>query len=125
MAGGRPTKYNEEIQAKADEYLETWEDNQTVPTVAGLSLHIGTPKSTMYDWAKVNDKFSDTLWILQAIQELNLVNKSLKNEINAQISKLMLANHDYSERQEIDHTSSDESMKPTVVTLVGKRADDS
>jgi len=25
--GGRPTKYNEEIQAKADEYLEKWKQH--------------------------------------------------------------------------------------------------
>lgn len=124
MPAGRPSGYNEEIQAKADEYLTEYYHDQEVPTVAGLSLYIGVPKSTMYDWAKTNVKFSDTLGQLQAVQELKLVNKSLKNEFNPTIAKLMLANHDYSEKQSIDHTSSDETMKPTVVTLVGKRADD-
>ena len=88
---GRPTKYNEEIQAKANEYLTAWEDlKEAVPSVAGLSLYIDIPKRTMYDWGDKFPDFSHTLAKVQATQEYSLVNKGLKNEINANIGKFMM-----------------------------------
>lgn len=121
----RPTKYNEEIQIKADEYLTKWKDlSEAVPTVAGLSLYIDTPKRTMYDWGDKFPEFSHTLGKVQAIQEYSLVNKGLKNEINANIGKFMMYNHGYKEKTEQDLMSSDGSLKqPTKIELVGVRAD--
>jgi hypothetical protein len=126
MPGGRPTKYNEEIQDKADEYLDKWEDSkEAVPTVAGLSLYIDTPKRTMYDWGDKFPEFSHTLGKVQTTQEFTLVNKGLLNEINANIGKFMMYNHGYKEKTEQDLMSSDGSMKqPTKIQLVGVRADD-
>jgi hypothetical protein len=123
--GGRPTKYNEEIQAKADEYLEKWKELlETVPTIAGLSLYIDTPKQTMYDWGKKFPNFSYTLSKIQITQEHTLVNKGLNNEINSNIGKFMMYNHGYKEKTEQDLMSSDGSMKqPTQIQLVGVRAD--
>ncbi len=123
---GRPTKYNEEIQAKADEYLTKWEDlKEAVPTIAGLCLYIDTPKTTTFDWGKKFPEFSTTLGKVQLTQEFSLVNKGLKNEINANIGKFMMYNHGYKEKTEQDLMSSDGSMKqPTKIQLVGVRADD-
>ena len=123
---GRPTKYNEEIQAKADEYLTKWEGlKEAVPTIAGLCLYIDTPKTTMFDWGKKFPDFSTTLGKVQLTQEHTLVNKGLKNEINANIGKFMMYNHGYKEKTEQDLMSSDGSMKqPTKIQLVGVRADD-
>ena len=122
---GRPTKYNEEIQAKADDYLTKWKElTEAVPSVVGLSLYIDTPKSTMVDWGKKFPDFSYTLSKVQALQEHALVNKGLKNEINANIGKFMMYNHGYKEKTEQDLMSSDGSMKqPTKIELVGVRAD--
>ena len=123
---GIPTKYNEEIQAKADEYLTKWEGlKEAVPTIAGLCLYIDTPKTTMFDWGKKFPEFSTTLGKVQLTQEHTLVNKGLKNEINANIGKFMMYNHGYKEKTEQDLMSSDGSMKqPTKIQLVGVRADD-
>ena len=123
---GRPTKYNEEIQAKADEYLTKWEDlKEAVPTIAGLCLYIDTPKTTTFDWGKKFPEFSTTLGKVQLTQEFSLVNKGLKNEINANIGKFMMYNHGYKEKTEQDLMSSDGSMKqPTKIQLIGVRADD-
>jgi hypothetical protein len=122
----RPTKYNEEIQDKADEYLDKWKElSEAVPTVAGLSLYIDTPKRTMYDWGDKFPEFSHTLGKVQTTQEFTLVNKGLLNEINANIGKFMMYNHGYKEKSEQDLMSSDGSMKqPTKIQLVGVRADD-
>jgi len=46
-----------------------------------------------------------------------LVNKGLTGDFNATITKLMLANHGYSEKQSIDHQLSDSSMSPKPVRV--------
>ncbi|MDF7387072.1 DNA-packaging protein, partial [Proteus mirabilis] len=70
-------------------------------------------------------EFSDTLDGIMAFQEMKLINSGLAGDFNATITKLMLANHGYSEKQEVDHQSSDGSMsqKPTVIRLVGVSPD--
>lgn len=116
---GRPTKYNEGMQAKADQYVAHPEDfDDVVPTAAGLSLVLGVNKDTLYEWAKHHEIFSDTLKALNNVQEKRLVNGSLMNDYNATISKLMLANHGYREKSEVDNKSSDGSMTPTVIERV-------
>ena len=102
MAGGRPTKYNKELQAKADAYLSNYSDTSVVPTIAELSLILDISDSTFYDWRDKYPEFSRTLENIMKTQEVGLVNKSLRNEINPTISKLMLHNHDYSDKVEQD-----------------------
>ena len=110
---GRPTKYNETVQAKADDYARSPEDyGDVVPTAAGLSLVLNVNKDTLYEWAKVHPSFSDTLKSLNAVQEKRLINGSLMGDYNAAISKLMLANHGYREKTEVDNKSTDGSMTP-------------
>jgi len=46
------------------------------------------------------------------------VNRGLDGTFNAAITKLILHNHGYSEKQELAHTSPDESMSPTRIELV-------
>lgn len=117
---GRPTKYNEEMQAKADEYLATYTKDSVVPSVAGLSLYIDVPDSTIYDWKAKHPEFTGTLGRIKKKQEAELLNKGLTSEFNATIVKLMLHNHGYSDKVEQDLKSSDGSMKPTVIELVAK-----
>lgn len=106
---------------KAKEYLlggyETFGD--VVPSVAGLACYLGKHKSTMYDYADQNKEFSDTLEAIKTLQESKLLNGGLSGSFNATITKLMLSNHGYSEKQEIDNKSSDGSMtpKPTKIEI--------
>ena len=44
----------------------------------------------------------------------------LNNTFNSAITKLVLGKHGYHDKMEQDITSSDESMKPTVIQLVSK-----
>ena len=80
--------------------------------MAGLACYLGKHKSSMYEYSKQNKEFSDTLEAIKTVQENKLINKGLTGEFNSPIVKLMLANHGYSEKQEIDHQSSDGSMSP-------------
>jgi hypothetical protein len=116
---GRPTKYNETVQAKADDYARNPEDyGDVVPTAAGLSLILNVTKSTLYKWAEEHPIFSDTLSSLNATQEKRLINGSLMGDYNATISKLMLSNHGYREKSEVDNLSSDGSMTPQKIERI-------
>lgn len=109
MPGGRPTQYTKEMGEKAQQYLS---DDKTVnyesrghaiPSIVGLCRILNVARSTLYLWAKDKDhEFSDILENSNELQELVLINGSLKNELNPTIAKLALGKHGYSEKQDID-----------------------
>jgi hypothetical protein len=99
--GGRPKELNDALIDKADEYLNGgYMAAEEVPTIAGLALYIDKRRSTVYEWAKENERFSDILGKIMAKQERELLNGSLKGDYNATISKLMLTKHGYSDKVE-------------------------
>lgn len=120
---GRPSLFNREMIERAKEYIQFFQqsrsteemenDVEVIPSVAGLALYLGVSRATIYNWGDENEEFLDTLASLQAVQEVSLLNGGLRGRFNAQISKLALANHGYSDKQEIDNKSSDGSMSPT------------
>lgn len=126
----RPTKYNEEMQARADDYLDNYGKesglNSVVPTIAELSLILDVSDSTFYLWRDKYDAFSRTLDRIMKTQEVGLVNKSLRNEINPTIAKLMMHNHDYSDRVEkdINLAGGMRNDNEVVVTIIDGGADD-
>lgn len=93
--------------AKAKEYAAKY-DGDEVPTIAGLACLLGVAKSTIYKWGDEDKEFSDTLDALQAKQEQVLISKGLNSSFNSTITKLMLANHGYSEKTQVEHGSSSE-----------------
>lgn len=103
MAGGRPSKYTEELLKRAEEYLRLWESlGHKIPSVAGLAVHLKVSRETIHTWAKEEEKerFSDIYRELLAIQELTLSNNGLSGDFNATISKLILTKHGYSDKVE-------------------------
>ena len=120
MAGGRPTDYNEELQAKADAYADGGfiACGDVVPSKAGLAIELGLCRQTVAVWEKI-PKFSNTLSKIAYLQERISLNGGLKGDLNPTIVKLLLANHGYSDRVRQDNTSSDGTMRPTVIQLVG------
>lgn len=117
---GRPTKYNDELQAQADDYVYRLEElGHVVPSRVGLCCFLGIDKTTSYEWEKIHPEFSNTLRNVETLQEHLTLNGGLANKLNSTIVKLVLSNHGYSDRNAIDHTSSDKSMSPS-----GKSLDD-
>ncbi len=110
---GRPSKFAESL-AKAKEYLmggyETVGD--VIPSVAGLACYLGVSRKTVYNYGEQSEEFLHTLDGIGAMQENKLINKGLTGDFNSAITKLMLANHGYSDKQQVDHQSSDGSMTP-------------
>lgn len=123
---GRPTLYNEDMQKRADNYVHVYDDKveeggcgEAIPTAAGLACYLGVSKVTCYEWAKHYPDFSNTLAEINTCQEQRAVNCGITGVFNSTITKLLLANHGYSDKQAVDHTSSDGSMTPK-----GKSLDD-
>lgn len=106
MAGGRPTKYNPEIVAKAWDYIENYADTgDVIPSHAGMACVLNLNKSTLYDWADDEAKeFSDILAKCNQAQERVLLNGGLSNTFNSAITKLALGKQGYSEKHETDNT---------------------
>ena len=120
---GRPSLLDEEMLEKAKHYMIDGykEIENIVPSVAGLCCYLGVSKSAVYVWsekseANLNDpiraEFMDTLDAIQAKQEMLLINGGLSQSFSGTITKLMLANHGYSDKVQTDVTSSDGSMTP-------------
>ncbi len=120
---GRNSLYTPELQKKAEEYLDNYKElGDLIPMVEGLALHIKVGRSTIYDWAKEEDKplFSDTLEAIKEKQKKELINNGLANLYNAQITKLMLGTHGLSEKTETDITSKGKALSTFTFVPVGK-----
>lgn len=102
MAGGRPTIQTPELEVQAREYIENYaEHDHAMPSIVGMSIVIKVTKSTLYDWAKLeNNEFTYILAECMAKQELTLFNNGLNNTFNAAITKLALGKHGYHDKQD-------------------------
>lgn len=102
---GRPSKYDEAMLDKAKLYVTGGFEmaGDVVPTIAGLACYLKISRETCHVWGREKKDFSDMLDDLLAKQERLLANQSLVGNFNPTISKLMLAKHGYTEKQEIDH----------------------
>ena len=102
MPTGRPTDYNGSILEKSNAYLKSYtEEGDVIPSIAGLACVLKISRTTIYDWAKQEDKkeFSDTVKRINAEQKKVLINKGLDGKFNASITKLLLgANHSVIEK---------------------------
>ena len=105
MAGGRPTKYTHEIVKKAKEYVHNYEDyGHAFPSIVGLSLVLGIDRSTVADWGRQEEKpeFSRILEEIDSTQQLVAWNKGLNGEYNANLVKLLLGKHGFSDKQTLE-----------------------
>lgn len=123
--GGRPTKLTDELKAKARNYeLVFREEGDIIPSIEGLAYYLNIARSTLYKYEDEDTEFSDIVERVKTLQGKMLISGGLVGDFNASITKVILTKHDYSDKQEIDHKSSDNSMKPTVIELVAPKFDD-
>jgi len=98
--GGRPTKYNQDVLMKTEEYIEQWETlGHKIPTIAGLAKVIDVSRERIAIWGQDKNKseFNRMLSKLKAIQEEKLVNNGLDGTFNSAITKLVLSKHGYTD----------------------------
>lgn len=117
----RPTKLTEAFIQQAEDYLLAWEENgEIIPSIAGLSVHTKVSRDALHAWYKgewpeeaseaIRESFSYIMDDLVATQELKLLTGGLSGRMNSTITKLILHKHNYTEKVETDHTSSDKSF---------------
>ena len=112
MPSGRLSKYNETMQNMADAYVDGGyvEHGDVVPSRAGLCIALGVSRETLTNWGRDNPIFLGTLGRLNDAQEKVSLTGGLTGQFNSTIVKLLLANHGYSDKQAIDHTTNGESI---------------
>ncbi len=101
---GRPTSYNDQVLLTAIDYLFNYKEHgQNVPTVARLAQLLELTEVTLYRWANDENKaeFSYTLERIKQAQKIELVENGLSGNYNSNITKLMLYNHGFSDKQEV------------------------
>lgn len=106
--GGRPTKYNDETIQKVKHYLKNYKDeDDMMPSIAGLACYLDISRETVYDWSNQPEKqeFSDMLKKILVQQERVLLNNGLSGVFNAAITKLALTKHNYSDKVDSDMTT--------------------
>jgi len=104
---GRPTKYNTALLEKAQHYLDNYEEyDEVIPSAVGLALVLDITRSTLYAWAKDEDKkvFSHILDNINKKQEQVLLKNGLNNQFNSNITKLVLGKHGYHDRPQQEGT---------------------
>lgn len=120
MPAGRPTTYDDELLAKAKEYITVYEaQGDMIPSVEGLAAYIERARSTLYDWASQDDKaeFSDILSEINETQKRVLVNKGLSNDFNSNITKLVLGKHGLSDKTEQEISGPDKGPIQTTSVI--------
>lgn len=114
------TSFTDEKEVLANEYIDQGylEDGQVIPSVVGMAIHLGVAESTLYKWSDDgHGTFSGTLARCKTKQHLTLINKGLKGEFNAAITKLALANHGYSEKTTTELTGANGGPVKTDTTF--------
>lgn len=123
---GRPSGLTPELIEKAKTYLlDGYKDfGNIVPSVAGLGCYLGIGRSTVYEYKALSKEFADTLEAILMKQEMLLINGGLNQTFSGTITKLMLANHGYSDKVETDITTNGGSINnPTIIELVAHTPD--
>ena len=103
---GPPFKYSPELVERAREYVAGGyeQGDEVVPSAAGLARYCKASTSSLYNWAKEHDEFQEILDELNDVQHMVALNKGLNNVFNAAITKLLLHNHGYSDRNALEHS---------------------
>lgn len=121
---GRPTKYSKEMLKKAEQYIRRSKDGLKkilestnsktgrkrfkyeiavrLPKAEGLALFLRVRRSTLYEWAKDHEEFSDILEEINQIQADRVINKALAGEYNPLIAKLLLGKHGYKDEAKVE-----------------------
>lgn len=104
MKAGRPSAYNKEVLEIANAYIDNFntEYGHAIPSVVGLAKILRKSRECLYNWARDEEKkeFSDILENINTSQEFELINGGLTNELNSNITKLVLGKHGYSDKQD-------------------------
>lgn len=93
-AGGRPSKYSDEMNKKSQEYLEGKIQTEDIPYIEELAIELKVHRETILNWSNENSEFFDTIKALEDFQKFKLQKESLRGKYNATAAIFQLkANH--------------------------------
>lgn len=116
----RPTKYDDDQLEKTKHYIKNYQAyGDAVPTIEGLADELEVSRQTLYNWSDRYEEFFDILERLMAKQGRKLINGALTNEFNSPFAKMLATKHGYSDKVDQNLTSSDGTMTPVAIELVG------
>ena len=144
MTAGRPTKLTDEARLQTKQYIKICEDediqqltglsvkgtelyknklNVHLPSIEGLARYLHVNKTTIYEWCKEDEEFSNDIESLRNKQAETLINKGLSGDYNPTIAKVLLTKHGYREGVETDITTQGEKIQSSVLPEVIAEAD--
>jgi len=102
-AGGRPTKYKSEYATR--EFIvdfKAWcKQTETLVSLCGYACYLEVCEDTLYEWAKIHPKFSESLAKLKQLSKQELINRGLTSQYSPNMAKFVLsANHGMAEKTE-------------------------
>jgi len=120
---GAPTKYTEDMPNRL--YEEMAKGN----SVTQFAANIGVLRETVYRWAKRHPEFGLALTrgkeASEAYWQKELQTMMYDKNVNAPLVKLYFANRfDWHDKAKIDNQSSDGSMTPNRIQIIGPDDDD-
>jgi len=109
MPAGRPTKYNDDMLAQAQQYLQYCIDvPSAVPYGEELAIKLGIDDETILEWAKIHPEFSATVKGVKRLQRQRLQGLGLHNRVNPTMAIFLLkANHGFVDIQRQEVTGKD------------------
>lgn len=111
---GRPSEYTDEAPNTVYKYIEERLAAKMPVSRAGAAVYIGISKQTLLKWADEHQQLLDALKILDSIQESDVQDRGLLGEYNSNIAKLILANHGYSDKQDIKSENTNTNLNVPV-----------
>ncbi len=114
MKVGRPLKFEsvEELDSLIEKYFIHCETTEEIPDVEGLALFLDTTRDLLWDYQKI-EMFSDTIKRAKNRLFANKKQLAMKGKMPPAIFIFdSINNHGYSNKQEFDHTTKGESIKP-------------
>lgn len=113
----------EQFRKHVDDYLAERKENGEIPTIMHFAMTIGISREQLYKFYKVQDDYKDAYSVLETyrdgITEFTALNPKEGDIRNAGIMVFALKNIGWTDKQEVNHTSSDGSMRPTAIQLTG------
>jgi hypothetical protein len=126
MSRGKQIETPEEFDALVDEYVSKCVADERMITLTGMILHLGLSSRQSLDRYKTYDGFSDSVKRLKLLVENAYEERLAKNNPTGSI--FALKNMGWSDRQELDHSSTDGSMSGVdrvQIEVVGADANES
>ena len=97
----KPTQYNEKVLEQARAYVRGGFEScgDCVPSIVGLACELGRGRMTLYEWRDRHPEFAEIFNECEDRQHRVALNKGLSGVFNSAITKLLLHNHGYSDKQ--------------------------